>query len=139
MNVRNCRKCNRLFNYIAGLPICPACKEELEVKFQEVKAFIQENNSVPLTVVAEKCDVDVAQLHQWVREERLVFSADSVTGIACEVCGVSILTGRYCDKCKAETMKDFMSAGRHSTMNGSVTKKSTTDPAKMRFLNKDGM
>ena len=35
MNVRNCKKCNRIFNYIAGPTICPACKEDLEKKFQK--------------------------------------------------------------------------------------------------------
>ena len=39
MNVRNCKECGRLFNYIAGPPICPACKEELEKKFQKAKEY----------------------------------------------------------------------------------------------------
>ena len=30
MNVRNCRKCGKLFNHIMGAPICPACREKLE-------------------------------------------------------------------------------------------------------------
>ena len=30
MNVVNCRRCGRLFNYVAGKYICPACKEALE-------------------------------------------------------------------------------------------------------------
>ena len=34
MNVKNCRNCGKLFNYIAGPNICPACKEEIEKKFQ---------------------------------------------------------------------------------------------------------
>ena len=37
MEVRNCRKCGRIFNYVAGMPICPACRERIEEKFQEVK------------------------------------------------------------------------------------------------------
>ena len=95
MNVRNCRKCNRLFNYVTGLPICPACKEDLEKKFQEVKSYIQEHRTVPLTVVAEDCDVDVAQLKQWVREERLVFAEGSGVGVECEICGVPIARGVF--------------------------------------------
>ena len=30
MNVRNCRKCGKLFNHVMGMPICPACKDALE-------------------------------------------------------------------------------------------------------------
>ena len=37
MNVRNCKKCGKLFNYVSGAPVCPACKDALEKKFQEVK------------------------------------------------------------------------------------------------------
>ncbi len=40
MNVRNCRKCGNLFNYVSGPPICMACREKLEEKFQEVKKYI---------------------------------------------------------------------------------------------------
>ena len=43
MNVRNCRKCGKLFNHIMGMPVCPACREKLEQKFQEVKKYIREN------------------------------------------------------------------------------------------------
>lgn len=32
MNVVNCRRCGKLFNYIAGNKICPKCKEEIEQK-----------------------------------------------------------------------------------------------------------
>ena len=38
MEVKNCKKCRRLFNYISGPSICPQCREELEKKFQEVNA-----------------------------------------------------------------------------------------------------
>ena len=30
MEVMNCRNCKRLFNYITGPMICPACKDKLE-------------------------------------------------------------------------------------------------------------
>lgn len=43
MEVMNCRNCKRLFNYITGPMICPACKDKLEKKFGEVKQFIREN------------------------------------------------------------------------------------------------
>ena len=42
MELMNCRNCKKLFNYIAGEKLCPACKERLEEKFQEVKKYIEE-------------------------------------------------------------------------------------------------
>ena len=57
MNVRNCRKCGKLFNYISGMPICPACKDKLEEKFQTVKKYIRENRLADIKEVAEACEV----------------------------------------------------------------------------------
>ena len=53
MDVRNCRSCGKMFNYVSGPFICPACKEELEKKFQEVKKYIQDNRGVGVKDVAE--------------------------------------------------------------------------------------
>ena len=36
MDVRNCKECGRLFNYIGGQRLCPACKDKLEEKFAQV-------------------------------------------------------------------------------------------------------
>ena len=69
MNVRNCRKCGKLFNYISGPSWCPACREQMETKFQEVKEYIRENPGVFVQQVAEACDVEPSQINQWLREE----------------------------------------------------------------------
>ena len=134
MNVRNCRSCGKLFNYIAGTPICPNCKEELEKKFQEVKQYIYDNRNTTVAAVAEECDVDESIIRQWVREERLVFAEGTVTGLSCETCGAAITTGRYCEKCKAATMNAFSNAGRRPVVQ---EKKVERQPQgnKMRFLN----
>lgn len=58
MDVRNCRKCGKIFNYVAGLPICPACQEIAEKKFQEVKDFIRENHGAGIEEICETCEVE---------------------------------------------------------------------------------
>lgn len=102
MNVRNCKKCGKIFNYISGPAICPRCKEGQEAKFQEVKKFVQENHGADITEVSEACEVEVKQIRQWIREERLQFADDSPIRIPCEGCGAMIQSGRFCDKCKME-------------------------------------
>ena len=64
MNVRNCRSCGNIFNYVVGQVICPACREKMEQKFQEVKEYIRSHKGVGINEVAEACDVDVAQIRQ---------------------------------------------------------------------------
>ena len=131
MNVRNCKKCGKLFNYVSGAPVCPACKDALEKKFQEVKKYVQDNKGATIHDVSENCEVDSQQVRQWVREERLEFSSDGgVTGITCEKCGKNISTGRFCDKCKADMTNNLSSVQKKEIK----TKKDPKDNPKMRFL-----
>ena len=107
MNVRNCRKCGRIFNYVCGPVICPKCKEDMEKKFQEVKTYIRENPGAGLQEVAEECDVDPKQIRKWIQEERLELAEDSPVKIPCESCGALIRSGRFCEKCKAQVTRDL--------------------------------
>lgn len=132
MNVKNCKKCGKIFNYVLGAPICPSCREQLDEKFQEVKKYIQDNPGVGIPHVSEACDVEPSQIRQWVREERLEFVEGSAVDLACEKCGCSIRTGRFCDRCKASMI---------NTMNSSFSRtKPAAEPenrnaaARMRFL-----
>ena len=45
MEVRNCKGCGRLYNYIGGSykNLCPNCIGDMEEKFQEVKKYIEDN------------------------------------------------------------------------------------------------
>ena len=80
MEVRNCKSCGRLFNYIGGAykSLCPACIESLEEKFQEVKKYVEDNPGACMNEISEKLEVSTKQIEKWVREERLCFSDDSV-------------------------------------------------------------
>lgn len=136
MDVKNCRKCRKLFNYIGGQQICPQCKEELEKKFQEVKSFIQDHRNASVAEVAEQCEVEESQIHQWVREERLMFASGINIGVVCETCGEPITTGRFCAKCKANMINDLSAAGRQPVKPDEPRRSSSNrDGNKMRFLN----
>ena len=113
MDVRNCRQCGRLFNYLGGPPICQACREAVEEKFQQVKEYVRNNPGSNIQMVAEDNDVTVQQIRQWIREERLEFSADSQVGIECEGCGASIRTGRFCEACKSRMRGDLATRSRN--------------------------
>ena len=100
MNVRNCRKCGRIFNYVMGPHICPGCREALEADFQRVKEFVREHPGATITLVSEECEVDISQIHQWLREERLELTDGAGIILQCETCGAVIRCGRYCEQCK---------------------------------------
>lgn len=137
MNVRNCRKCGRVFNYIIGQTLCLACRDELESKFKEVKEYVQKNRGCTINDVAEVCEVEASQIKQWIREERLEFTEDSMIGLACEICGASIRTGRYCEKCKAQTLNGLNNVVRQAQASRQAQQPTNTNPKdnpRMRFL-----
>ena len=135
MNVKNCRKCGRLFQYIGGPQMCPACREEMEKKFQEVKKYIMEHRDTSLRTVAEECDVDENQIRQWVREERLVLENGVDAGVTCEVCGTPISSGRFCENCKKSMINDLTAAGRRPEAPVQKTPDRRDNSNRMRFLN----
>ena len=135
MNIRNCRSCGRIFNYVSGPPICQACRDNLEAKFQEVKEYIREHRGVGMSEVAEACEVDPGQIRQWLREERLEMTEDSTMHLNCESCGAPIRSGKFCEKCKQNMSKDFNDVLRSNRPAPEpAKKKSSDDSAKMRFL-----
>lgn len=134
MEVRNCKQCGRLFNYLSGRPICPECKKALEEKFAQVKQYIREHDRANINEVAEANEVDVRQIKEWVREERLAFSTDSPISIECECCGAPIKTGKYCPKCMAKMAANLGSAIRKPV---TTERKDMRDKDRMRFLDRN--
>lgn len=132
MDVRTCKSCKRIFNYLSGPVICPACVEKLEEKFKEVKDFIRENPHSSLQDVSEAKEVSVKQLKTWVREERLKFADDSPVGIECMNCGAMIKYGKYCEACKGKMINNLSHAVVEEAPVVKVEKKS--DGNRMRFI-----
>lgn len=135
MDVKNCRSCGRLFNYLAGPYLCEACRNAMEEKFLEVKEYIRENKDANITQISEDCDVTVKQIKQWVREERLILSEGSNVYIECENCGAAIRTGRFCEDCKTKmrgTLQSLYPTGPAD--DGKDFFKTNPNKNKMRFL-----
>lgn len=136
MNVRNCRSCGRIFNYVTGTIICPGCRDQLEAKFQEVKEYVSTHRGAGIAEVAEACDVEAAQIRQWLRDERLEVTEDSAIFLTCEGCGNPIRSGRYCDDCNNAMKRGFREIVR-ANRTETTQVKPTNDKeknAKMRFL-----
>lgn len=131
MDVINCKDCGRLFNAISRTRLCPQCQSKLEDKFQEVKRYINDNPGSTIDTVSEACEVSARQIKQWIREERLTFSEDSMQGIECEQCGAMIRSGRFCDACKTKLQNELKSA---TYIPSNEEKKAVRDKDRMRFL-----
>ena len=134
MDVRNCRKCGKVFNYISGVPICQACRELEETKFQEVKKFVQDCKEAGINEIVEQCGVSHNQVNQWIRQERLVFADDSPIGINCEGCGCMIKTGRFCEKCKMDLARGITNITKPKPVEQPAPRKDTKENPRMRYL-----
>lgn len=134
MEIVTCKSCGRLFNHISGERICQTCKKKIEDKFIEVKKYVRENPNVEMRVLSEEMDVSVSQIKRWVREERLVFSADSPIGIPCESCGTTIKTGKYCEVCKAALANEFRNAAGLNEVKKQERAPRKSTENRMRFL-----
>lgn len=132
MDVRTCKSCKRIFNYLSGPVICSACADKLEEKFKEVKDYIREHPGAPLQKVSDDNEVSVKQLKNWVREERLKFDDDSPVGIECMNCGAMIKYGKYCETCKGKMINTLSHAVHEEPKKVEVSRKS--DGNRMRFL-----
>ena len=141
MEVRNCKGCGRLYNYIGGSyrNLCPDCVNKMEDKFTEVKEFIEKNKVATMPQISEACDVRMEQIERWIREERLFFAEDSPIGIDCESCGTTIKSGRYCPACKnkmSNVLSDLYSDNSRSTRSKTDNESNRTKYLSREFIDK---
>lgn len=126
MEVKACKNCRRLFNYMYGPEICPDCLKLLsestdgakslmsatlnlngddddELKYEQVRDYIMENPKSTVAKIAEVNDVAPGKIFKWIREERLEFSNDSeYAWFECAKCGAKIRSGTLCNRCKSK-------------------------------------
>ena len=116
--------------------MCPSCREALEADFQRVKEYIRAHAGATITEVAEECDVEPAQIHQWLREERLEIAEGSAIVLQCESCGAPIKSGKYCEKCKATMAKNLSIAIDKPKVIAQQRPDRRDAQSRMRFLDK---
>lgn len=137
MDVRNCKGCGKLFNYVSGPPLCATCMSALDAKFEEVKEYVYDHPGAGMQEVSDEFEIPISQIKQWIRDERLSFAEDSMIGLECEGCGITIKTGRFCKACKDKLAKGFTNL--YPEENPSVQlQKTSRDKTKVTFL-KDGV
>lgn len=112
MEVKSCKRCGKIFQYITGAQICSRCKKDEEELFQVVKAYLRENRGATMEQVCEETGASVKMLERYLREGRLEVMPGSPITLNCEQCGAKIHTGRLCDKCRAKLNSDLGAAAQ---------------------------
>ena len=93
-----------------------------------------DNPTATVAATAEACEVEVGQIKQWLREERLTFATVEGSELTCENCGKPIISGRFCDQCKNSIAKGLNSAIAKPEAPKPEPPKPNRGPSKMRFL-----
>lgn len=137
MEIKYCKKCNKLFKDLTGRTYCNSCKEEMDNLLSEVKTYIKENRTCLINDVATKFDVSVKQIMNWIAEEEISLTKDSSIKIYCKECKEQILSGQYCDKCKNRMIRSINDFYKPKIIEKKdIVKKD--DKNRMRFIrNKD--
>lgn len=137
MEVRNCVRCGRLFQYVSGPPICNVCKQKEEESFQLVKEYIYEHKNANMIEVSNETGVSVKLIERFLREGRLVLTEDSPIYLKCENCGKEIKTGRFCQACSMNLSNEMRMSTRAEEVPSNRVE--SADKNKMRFLNRENL
>ncbi len=137
-DVRNCRRCGRIYNYLGGAPICSVCREQDEVDFKRVKEYLYKNPGASMSEVSTILEISVERIKGYLKEGRLeIINNEGNMVLECETCGKAIRTGRFCDECAkglANDLKFTATQMRTDVEKNDTRKKSAVE---MRYLNKD--
>ena len=112
MDVRNCKRCNRIFTY-TGKNICNYCIEEEQADFDKVREYLFNNRRSTASQVSEATDVDLKVITRFLREGRLesdLVVNDDDGELNCEKCNRQIKSGRFCENCIDELQNGLKKA-----------------------------
>ncbi|NLI60462.1 MAG: MerR family transcriptional regulator [Clostridiales bacterium] len=97
MDIRNCRRCNKIFQY-RGSKYCPSCMLDLDQIFIKVRDYIYENPNATIVDVSQEVGVEEDIILEFLKAGRLELSSPGLDYL-CERCDTPIVTGRFCNNC----------------------------------------
>ncbi len=137
-DVRNCRKCGKIFSYLGGPPICPACKQVDEEDFKRIKEYLYKNPGAGLNQVSVELEIGVEKIKRFLKEGRLeIVSAEGNMFLECENCGKSIKSGRFCDECEKDLAANLKTTADQMKTDMDGMSDSARKAIGMRYLNKE--
>lgn len=132
VNVRNCRSCGKIYQY-DGFNVCHSCRKDAIEDFKKVKEYIYEYPGANISEVHEGTEVGVDKIIEFLKEGRLEIAEGGNLILECENCGVSITTGRFCDKCTSQLQREL---GGVVDSARNQNKETSRNEAKFRYINK---
>src|SRR5690554_3318178 len=117
MDVRNCKRCKRIFQY-RGNKYCPACMIEVDELFISVRDYVYDHPNANVAEVSRETEVEEDLILDFLKQGRLELTNPSPDYV-CERCEKPITTGKYCKKCiddmEREMKKGLSEASRNAS------------------------
>ena len=107
MDIRQCRDCGKLFQYVSK-PFCQECLDKQDAMFIKVRDYLYAHPESTIPEVSEKTEVEERYIIEFLRDERLSVEAGGGF-LTCEQCGAPIEKGRYCERCKEKLSQALQS------------------------------
>lgn len=121
--LKNCKKCGRMFSSENGQLFCSKCRTNDEEDFKIVREYIYDHPDSTVHDVHEATEVSEEKILKFLRQGRLMLKGEGV-GLECERCGKGISSGRFCDKCAHELKNGFKDAFAQDSKKTSQSNKS---------------
>ncbi len=110
--VKNCRRCRKIFMYVTGAQICEACRKLEDEEFEKVRTFVRNFPGATMQEVSQETGVPTQLIYRFLKDGRLEVAESSPIALQCENCGVRIKSGRFCLNCSRKLANDMISAGK---------------------------
>lgn len=135
--LRNCKKCGKMFSYSSGTLICPNCISKDEEDFKNVRQYLYENPGATLPEVSTVLEISAEKIKRFLREGRLeIVNTEGNVILECERCGKSIKSGQYCNECAKNLLRDIKNTS--GQLSNSLNEKTAASRfMEMHYLNKD--
>ncbi len=114
MDVRNCKRCGKIYNYM-GSAVCNNCLQQEQEDFDKIREYLFKNPNSSTAEVSEATGIELKVISRFLKEGRL--EADYIrmsddSALTCEKCGKPVNSGRFCEKCVREMQTDFSKAAK---------------------------
>ncbi|NMA67554.1 MAG: hypothetical protein GX957_15195 [Clostridiaceae bacterium] len=102
MSKFECVRCHRFFDRMALEEVCPPCSILEEEEFKQIKEYLALHPGASSSELVSQLNVTLKSIKRYLKEERLEIIGDNKGFIRCELCGVSLNSGRFCPSCFRE-------------------------------------
>lgn len=103
VKITHCSKCNTAYtadDYIGFECFkCPECGNEDMTNFGKIHRYLEINKNATMFQISNDLNIGTDEITEYLRKSRLEMTENSSIFLACEGCGTSIKSGRFCENC----------------------------------------